>query len=191
MYETLASEPDDDIVLFLDGDAFPIRPIDKFIDEALADNDFCAIVREENDTPFPHPSFAFCKLGFWRDHKLWWGMCGFDTGNCLLSYFSSNNVRWKKILRSSSMGEHELLFGVYGGLVYHHGAGFRNPMPSTCVGFDANVFSMTQTSKDRWDRSVNPARSHEHWLSRVYGRERDSSAILNKFKTNIPRPLNE
>ena len=155
--ELLANEPDDDVVLFLDGDSFPIRPIDKLIDEALADNDFFAIVREEIDKPFPHPSFACCKLGFWRKHNLSWGICGEDTGNCLLEYFNTHNIKWKKVLRSHSLcsskeestnkawkahlkeyPQHARwrwyrnarpLFGVYGGFVYHHGAAFRPKYP--------------------------------------------------------------
>lgn len=140
--ELLANEPDDDVVLFLDGDSFPIAPIDKLIDEALTDNDFFAIVREEIGQAFPHPSFACCRLGFWRKHNLSWRLCGWDTGGCLFRHFNAHNIKWKKVLRSHSLCDPEpdpeypavgvhlkLLFGVYGGFIYHHGAYFRYRFP--------------------------------------------------------------
>ena len=43
------AQSDDDILMFIDGDAFPIQPITNYIQSALKDNKLVAVQRKEND----------------------------------------------------------------------------------------------------------------------------------------------
>jgi hypothetical protein len=43
----------------------------------------------------------------------------------LLKQLADRNVEWLPLLRSNKVNLHPLFFGIYEGLVYHHGAGFR------------------------------------------------------------------
>lgn len=144
---SLSSYPDDDIIIFLDGDAFPIQPLNEFIERSLEDSELIAVVREEMGHKFPHPSFTCCRLGFWRKHNLTWEV-DFDTGGRLLKYLKSHNITWKRLLRTSSVGSHPVYFGIYGDVVYHHGGVFRalnRPQPRYVTRWDIeNEFPISQ-----------------------------------------------
>ena len=51
-----------------------------------------------------------------------------DTGGMLMDALEREGVGWHPILRTNAVDPNPLWFGVYGDLVYHHGAGFRTPM---------------------------------------------------------------
>jgi len=146
---------DDDIILFLDGDSFPIAPLNKFIENWISKYDFVSIVRKEMNHTFPHPSFAFCKFGTWRNQGLTWKV-KFDTGGVLKDQVEEKNLKWKKLYRTKSMGIHPVMFGVYADLVYHHTAGFRSAVT-------------------RWDKDNQKFNSQE--------REREALTILEKIKS--------
>jgi hypothetical protein len=56
-----------DILVFIDGDAFPVKPIDSFIVNTLKLYPLAAIRRTENISDIqPHPSFCFTTVGFWE-----------------------------------------------------------------------------------------------------------------------------
>ena len=58
---------DDDQIMFIDGDAFPIAPIGPFLREELERYPLVAVRRDENNgDPQPHPSFCVTTAGFWR-----------------------------------------------------------------------------------------------------------------------------
>lgn len=129
------AEPDD-LLLFVDGDAFPIAPIDRSI---LADHELAAIRRDENAGDCqPHPSFCLTTIGFWfdiggdwrRGYK-WTASTGdrvTDVGGNLLGILTEAKIPWRPLLRSNRVDLDPLFFGVYGDIAYHHGAGFRPPM---------------------------------------------------------------
>src|SRR3954447_6024071 len=55
----------DDLLLFLDGDAFPIAPIDESLLDGLP---LAAVRRSENlGDRQPHPCFCLTTVGFWFD----------------------------------------------------------------------------------------------------------------------------
>jgi hypothetical protein len=57
-----------DLIVFLDGDAFPIAPFEPAVEVMLAENSLAAIRRDENrGDPQPHPSFCVTTVGFWQD----------------------------------------------------------------------------------------------------------------------------
>ena len=95
-----------------------------------------AVRRDENATDRqPHPSFCALRVRDWdRLHGDWspgytWeaadGKPTTDVGGNLLRALERNGEPWAPLLRSNRVNLHPLWFGIYGGVVYHHGAGFR------------------------------------------------------------------
>lgn len=137
--EVTAASPDDDLIMFLDGDAFPIADPMPVVRKGLEEAVLVAVQRRENlDDPQPHPCFAVCTVGSWsRLHGDWsaghswpnqrWGTMT-DTGGNLLRILELNHKSWVPLLRTNHHGLHPLWYGIYGGVVYHHGAGFRSPI---------------------------------------------------------------
>jgi len=134
--EVLDVADSEDYVLFIDSDAFPIREINE-LEKILNGNDLAAIQRiENNGDPQPHPCFCLTRAGFWKNiqgdwgkgAKRWVGNDGIkrtDIGGLLYEKLNSLGIEWTKIRRSNSHSFHPLWFGVYGDLIYHHGAGSR------------------------------------------------------------------
>lgn len=129
----------DDIIVFLDSDCFPIAnwcdQVTKYLDEKR----IFAVQRIENDgDPQPHPCFACMKAktwklikGDWRAGYEWKNPNGkevTDVGGNLLQIVNREKISWHKIHRSNTFNPHPLFFGIYGGIVYHHGAGSRSPI---------------------------------------------------------------
>ncbi len=132
------SSPDDRL-LFLDGDAFPVRPIAGWCDELLAAYPLAAVRRDENlGDRQPHPCFTLTTCGFWndlggdwREGGTWVNSAGdptTDVGGTLLHQLATAGIEWLPILRTNTSNPDPLLFGVYGHRIYHHGAGFRPPV---------------------------------------------------------------
>jgi len=147
--EVATCAPPDDLIMFLDGDAFPIVDPMPVVREALSAADLVAVRRAENvDEPQPHPCFAVTTVGTWSAiHGDWaaghqWrgphGRVVSDVGGNLLRLLELHGKRWHALLRSNRVDLHPLWYGIYGDVVYHHGAGFR-----------ANAVS-------RWDRRDEP-----------------------------------
>jgi hypothetical protein len=126
----------DDVLLFLDGDAFPIGPLDAFLEQKLARVPLVAVRRDENlDDEQPHPSFCATTVGFWTDlggdwnpGYMWQNAAGkevTDAGGNLLGLLRARRSEWQPLFRSNRVNLRPLWFGVYGDIAYHHGAGFR------------------------------------------------------------------
>jgi hypothetical protein len=125
----------EDVLIFLDGDAFPIAPLDDFLAETLGRFPLAAIRRDENlGDKQPHPSFCVTTVGFWQELGGDWspgswindvGWTVDDTGGRLLARLTEKQVDWYALRRTNRVDLHPVLFGVYDDLVYHHGAGFR------------------------------------------------------------------
>jgi hypothetical protein len=127
---------DDDLLMFLDGDAFPISDPMPLIQESLQKAPLLAVRRAENvDEPQPHPCFCVMSVKTWRDlHGDWtsgptWvgarGKSGGDVGGNLLRRLELTGTPWVQVLRSNRRNLDPLYFGLYGEVIYHHGAGFR------------------------------------------------------------------
>jgi hypothetical protein len=126
----------DDLIFFLDGDAFPVADPVPTVRRGLEDSALVAVRRDENLTDRqPHPSFCAVRVGDWdRLHGDWspgyaWesaeGKRTTDVGGNLLRALERTGTPWTPLLRSNRVDLHPLWFAVYGGIVYHHGAGFR------------------------------------------------------------------
>lgn len=119
----------DDIILFMDGDAWPVAPMNDFIVESLKEFPVGAVVRNENGERYPHPSFTFTTVGYWRDAELSWSK---HDVNHILHVLEARKEGWTKLKRTGGLADHPVFFSVYGGKVYHHGAGFRMPVSAYC-----------------------------------------------------------
>lgn len=128
---------DDDLLMFLDGDAFPIADPLPLILTALEQAPLVAVRREENlEDRQPHPSFCVTTVGTWRSlpgdwsagHR-WEGPDGrrpTDVGANLLRILELTGTPWVPVLRSNRIRLDPLLCAIYGETIYHHGAGFRS-----------------------------------------------------------------
>jgi hypothetical protein len=127
---------DDDLLMFLDGDAFPIADPMPLVDDALSRAGLIAVRRAENvDEPQPHPCFCVTSMRTWRTlpgdwtaGPTWPGARGkptTDVGANLLRRLELTGTPWVEVLRSNRRNLDPLYFAVYGDIVYHHGAGFR------------------------------------------------------------------
>jgi hypothetical protein len=132
---------DEDLLMFLDGDAFPIADPMPAITEALARTPLVAVRRAEAlDEPQPHPCFCVTTVGTWRAlpgdwsaGPAWDGPNGrrrSDVGGNLLRRLELTKTPWTELLRSNRTNLDPIYFAIYGGIVYHHGAGFRAGGPS-------------------------------------------------------------
>jgi hypothetical protein len=130
---------DGDLVMFLDGDAFPIADPWPLVESCLAKAPLLAVRRAENcDDPHPHPCFCVTRVatwqslpGDWREGFVWAGPRNkptTDVGANLLRRLQLSGTPWAQVLRSNKRNPHPLMFGVYGDAIYHHGAGFRYPL---------------------------------------------------------------
>jgi hypothetical protein len=125
-----------DQLLFLDGDAFPIRPIGTWMDDVLRSHPLAAVRRDENlGDCQPHPCFCFTTTTFWNEIQGDWreggtwtssvGKTTTDVGGTLLHQLADREIGWLPLLRTNTHNADPLWFGVYEHRVYHHGAGFR------------------------------------------------------------------
>ena len=133
-----------DVLVFCDSDAFPIRDITDYIRSALARWPLVAVQRLENAGDIqPHPCFSMTTAGVWRriggdwragyTWKNSFGKVVTDVGGNLLRSLELNAVEWGKMRRSNRVNLHPLLYAVYDGVVYHHGAGSRSSVGGRAV----------------------------------------------------------
>ena len=132
------SDEPDDILVFIDGDAFPIGDVISYGRAKLPQHKLIAVQRKENFGDIqPHPSFCMTTVGFWQLIAGDWqkghcwqnskGEAVTDVGGNLLKLLQDAEVDWLPMVRSNRHDLHPLFFGIYDDLVYHHGAGFRKP----------------------------------------------------------------
>lgn len=124
---------DDDLLMFLAPDAFPVADPMGVIEEALGRAPLLAVRRAENDgDPQPHPCFCVTSVGTWRRLKGDWSD-GYpwtaeglgrvtDFGGNLLRRLELTGTPWVGLERTSATTLDPLHFGVYGGIVYFHNA---------------------------------------------------------------------
>jgi hypothetical protein len=125
-----------DILVFIDGDALPVRPIGSWMERTLEKFPLAAVRRDENlGDRQPHPCFSFTTCGLWQEIRGDWGKGGTwanslgdtvtDVGGNLLHKLDDRGIDWLPLLRTNTVDTHPLWFAVYDHRIYHHGAGFR------------------------------------------------------------------
>jgi hypothetical protein len=90
-----------DILLFIDGDAFPVQPIDSHLRDWLSHYPLVAAQRLENNNELqPHPCFCATTIKFWQQIK--GGLCqGYSwrdwRGNEVTDVTCSKSIDYMKI----------------------------------------------------------------------------------------------
>jgi hypothetical protein len=152
--------PDDDVILFIDGDAFPIADLGPLIETDLPRHELIAVKREEASDVQPHPCFCLTTVGFWKQLGGDWRKGGHhwtnavgrkvsDVGVRVLKAVDEQDVDWKPLLRSNKNNPHPLFFGVYSDLVYHHGAGFREARGGRMAIAESGAYDAERTLRYR------------------------------------------
>jgi len=165
---------DDDLLMFLDGDAFPIADPMPLISEGIARAPLMAVRRAENaEEPQPHPCFCVTTVATWRElcgdwsaGPTWLGAQGkrtSDVGGHLLRKLELTNTPWVEVLRSNRKNLDPLYFAIYGETIYHHGAGFRagelspihreqapQPLPASRTALLRPVRRLLNAQRWRW-----------------------------------------
>jgi hypothetical protein len=197
--EICQEAPDEDLLMFLDGDAFPVADPMPLIDDALSSSGLVAVRRAENvDEPQPHPCFCVTTVGTWRAlpgdwtaGPTWPGARGkptTDVGGNLLRRLELTGTPWVDVLRSNRRNVDPLYFAVYGDVVYHHGAGFRTgelspvdradaPAPlalSSLPGARAIMRPLNRRRWLRWEREV--AAKHVQQSQLIYEKIRSGGS---------------
>jgi len=127
---------DEDILIFTDGDAWTITDWVPTLLNLLEKNPVVAVDRRENPEPalhpnfkpYPHPCFFATKARFWDENKLEWSLHPpqIETaGPVLMLWLKQNGYDYTPLLRNNVFNLHPLYFGIYGDMIYHHGAGNR------------------------------------------------------------------
>jgi hypothetical protein len=130
---------DDDLIMFVDGDAFPIADINALADKYMPQYPLLAVQRKENLGDMqPHPCFCLTSVKFWKTIKGDWQKGSYtwknaegrdvnDVGGTLLKILDEGGIDWLPLNRTNQLNLHPVMFGIYHDVVYHHGMGFRRP----------------------------------------------------------------
>jgi len=124
------SEPMD-IIGFMDGDAFPVAPVLSLLQLAHKYG-LVAIRRDECDESFPHVAFLLARADVWRRFwtpNLWRRQSIVERQTRRLARIAPD---WVALTRVAGTRHHPVFWSGYGvtpnkPLIYHHGAGFRQP----------------------------------------------------------------
>lgn len=185
--EIMREAADDDLLMFLDGDAFPIADPMPVIADALARAPLVAVRRAEHmNDPHPHPCFCVTTVAAWRDLPGDWSM-GYawvqspggplwtDVGANLHRRLQLTGTPWVELLRSNQTSVDPMYFAIYHDIVYHHGSSFRPatlsgvhhasgegpkplPVPSVPV-LDRATRVLNRWRWGRWERAILEQRS--------------------------------
>ncbi|MGI9556766.1 MAG: hypothetical protein ACR2N5_02370 [Solirubrobacterales bacterium] len=129
----------DDVMVFVHGDTLPVAEWAGPIRAMLERRPMAAVRRDENlGEPHPHWVFTATTPRLWAEldtdwsrGPTWVGTNGLevtDLGAHLWRELEDRGIEWTPILRSNTTNLHPLWFGVYGDMIYHHGAAFRKPL---------------------------------------------------------------
>jgi hypothetical protein len=162
------SSPDDPLV-FLDGDAFPIKDLTAWVPDVLSKFPLIAVQRTEClGDPQPHPSFCLTTVGFWneiqgdwRPGHTWINTIGdrvTDVGGNLLLQLEDRGIEWLPLRRTNTNDLHPIWYGIYGHRVYHHGAGFRQRLSRVDISEGPDVRAATKTISGDPRRLLRPRR---------------------------------
>jgi hypothetical protein len=175
-----------DLLMFLDGDAFPIADPMPLISEGLAKAPLLAVRRAENlEDAQPHPCFCVTTVGAWREIRGDWsigyrwelpdGRRPTDVGGNLLRALELSKTPWVEVLRSNREHMDPLLFAIYGDTIYHHGAGFRR---------------RGGASRSHYDSRPQPLRVPESLVLRAIIRKVEAARLQRwRLKTRGPQIL--
>lgn len=120
---------DEDIILILDSDAFPIKNLDYYIEEKLNKYNFCAIVEPElnyNPLPIqPFECFYLFKYKFFKSGFSFYYNPGIHSNwnDWMIDWFDKKNIEWYKLCRTNKHNIHPLYYGIYDDIIFHSWCG--------------------------------------------------------------------
>jgi hypothetical protein len=175
---------DDDLLMFLDGDAFPIADPYPLIERGLASAPLLAVRRYENAGDLqPHPCFCTTTVAFWRDLPGDWSrdeLPSFfpglsrrgDVGTMLLNQLECTGTPWVKVRRTNRRNLHPVFFGIYGDVIYNQAR--ASPQPFSRADRDA-------LDSDEDTREELVARTEEKGRELFQRIERDDADWLSEL----------
>ncbi len=126
---------DNDIIIYMDNDAFPCDSWEDKLESYLTENDICAVYRYEDrgldqpDQYFPYPHLCF--FSFKKKTRDMYGFKheipeGFPCpGFTICDVIRQNNLKVKELIRTNKFNSHNVMFGIYDDMIYHHSSGSR------------------------------------------------------------------
>jgi hypothetical protein len=206
----ISSDSPDDLLIFLDGDAFPVSDVFSYARSKLKEYSLAAVQRLENAGDIqPHPCFCVTTVGFWHDIGGDWKP-GYrwvndrgevtDVGGNLLGILEENDVDWYPMRRSNDKNMHPLWFGIYDNVIYHHGAGFRSAVSR--LDIERNILlNISQYSLDIYEKiteyfpkelKLSVIKKIRNKLSNNYQKEREKVGCKNsKLSKNVKKMIRE
>ncbi len=181
---------DGDLIAFMHGDTFPVAPLVPRLAELLGEHALVGARRDENlGDPAPHACFTATTVGFWKEIGGHWGQGpGYwvapigrvvrEIGGELLRKLTAAGVDWHPLLRSNRRDLHPLWYGVYGDLVYHHGAGFREPLSR----IDAALAPPRRQPLARYRALRRQARESERLSAQLYERLAADDGLIAELR---------
>jgi hypothetical protein len=157
-------------IVHLDSDAFPVR--DDWLQLTLArigyGSPVVAVQRIENGDRHSDRCFlVYSRAGF-RRHAFDFSRVGrVDSGGGISAELEAGRFAWHPMRRSNAHDYHPLIGGIYGDLIYHHGAGSREPRFRMNAGL--------------WDAATHWRReqaTHRILMGRLFDRSDDFLAEL-------------
>lgn len=169
----LAVADDTDLLVFLDGDAWPVGDVIAAARRALESVPLVGVCRTEAPGgPWPHPLCTVTTVGAWRTLGAYWTPAywhapglrlRWDVGAGVGNRLALEGVKWAAWKRRNITNLHPLWFAVYGNttdpLIYHHGAGFRDKFsmasrpedtPERIEAIGADLLDQARTNADFW-----------------------------------------
>lgn len=156
---------DEDYLIWMDGDAFPVEKDWLPRVQALVDDHklIAPLRGRKSLAMWPHPCFTATTVGLWRQIKGTWQHGRWpgpdmrkihnDYGGRLAEQLSDADIQWLVLDRLDNHAYHHVLFALFGlerPLVYHHGAGYR-PAVFAADGPDRQKFLQQNTVlSDEW-----------------------------------------
>jgi hypothetical protein len=192
---------DDDWIMFLDGDAFPIADPVPMLTEALQKAPLVAVRRAENlEDPQPHPCFCVTTVASWRGlagdwsrGAVWRNAGGeqvSDVGGNLLRALELTHTPWVQLLRTNGSRLHPVFFAVYGELVYHHGAGFRESALPRVERRRLRARALEQSAGGPVQRlaraGVARIRGDRAWKQAIEQNDRQSRMVFEAIRADDP-----
>lgn len=181
----------DDLLLFLDGDAFPVADVPSLVRPLLEEHALVAVQRLENfGDRQPHPCFCVVPVRTWIEIRGSWSAGHLmrpgrsDVGCNLLHALERRDLPWAPLLRSHSLvDDQDLLFAIYGDVVYHHGAGFRGIKPK---GQDRSTWTSQVPVNDMMAKRVEQfAKNHPERFERMLQKGLDAAVVGEEIREGI------
>tara|TARA_Y100000310_G_scaffold344041_1_gene454752 strand:+ start:32949 stop:33815 length:867 start_codon:yes stop_codon:yes gene_type:complete len=162
---------DDDIVIYMDNDAFPIDGMWSYkIMEYLQNNHICAVHRYEDrgmaqpDQYYPYPHLCFYSFkkkdreqyGFVHEIPPGYPCPGFTINDLV----KEKGLNVKELVRTNKFNHHPTMFGVYDDLIYHQSCGSRAIVgrPYATISAQPDTRKMCYEGIDFYDRQEAEAK---------------------------------